>query len=308
MSRIVPLLLLLLLGGTNLCAQTTVPAIADSLLADSLLADSIARRVDSLQDAGALRQLPLPADTPATATDTALRTADTTAAIPPASTSPGRGMLTIKGTVKDDNTREGIPFATVFVPGSPVGTVSDVDGNFEMTIDLSRSDSLFASGTGYNVWKRSTKKFSGTRLDLVIELGRGENALEEVVIHAGEDPAILLMRKVFAAKPRNDPDNLKAYKCELYNKLEVDIQRLSRERFEKIPGMKAFGFIYNNLDTVSESAPFLPFFLTESLADYYYRSDPFKRREVVKAALAKGIKNDGIQQVFRWHVRQAEYL
>ncbi len=272
-------------------AQNVVPA-----QSDSVVADSIARRVDSLHQAGALPQLLLPADTPSVAVDSTKNAVDSVVRIPPAVSKPGRGKILITGTVKDDNTREGVPFATVFVPGTPLGAVSDVDGNFEITIDLSKADSLFSSGTGYNMWKRSTKKFSGSAINLVIELKRGENSLDEVVIRAGEDPAILLMRKVVKAKPRNDPDNLKAYKCELYNKLEVDIQRLSRAKFEKIPGMKAFGFIYNNLDTVSEAAPFLPFFLTESLADYYYRSDPFKRREVVKASLAKGIRNDGIQQ------------
>ena len=301
MIRIVSLLLVLLFAETNLFAQIT-----SSAQADSLRADSIARQVNQMQKDGLLPQLSLSSDTPFVITDTAQQLpdtaatvqqqVDTTATVPLPDSKPGRGMLVITGIVKDDNTREGVPFATIFVPGSPVGTVSDVDGAFELTIDLSKADSIFSSGTGYNMWKRSTRKFSGSNIELVIELNRSENSLEEVVIRAGEDPAILLMRKVVAAKPRNDPDNIKAYKCELYNKLEVDIQRLSREKFEKIPGMKAFGFIYNNLDTVSETAPFLPFFLTESLADYYYRSDPFKRREVVKASLAKGIKNDGIQQ------------
>ncbi len=284
-------LLLLLSSGGSLFAQISVPPPADSLQADSIL-----RRVDSLQRTGALRQLSLPADTPAVAVDTVQTTDTGTAAVPAGATPAAGRKITITGTVKDDNTREGVPFATVFVPRTAVGTVSDVDGAFEITVDRSTADSLFASGTGYNVWKRALQSFSGSKTELTIELTRAENALEEVVIHAGEDPALVLMRKVVAAKPVNDPDKLTAYKCELYNKLEVDIQRLSREKFEKLPGMKAFGFIYNNLDTVSESTPFLPFFLTESLADYYYRSDPSKRREVVKASLVKGVRNDGISQ------------
>jgi hypothetical protein len=106
----------------------------------------------------------------------------------------------------------------------------------------------------------------------------------------------VLLKKIIRAKPQNDPDKLDAYRCELYNKLEIDIQRLTKKQFEKLPGMKPFGFVYNNLDTVSESVPYLPFFLTESLADYYYRSDPKKTREVVKASLVKGIRSEGISQ------------
>ena len=40
----------------------------------------------------------------------------------------------ISGVIKDKNTGEGVPFATVFFPGTPTGTAADLDGNFSLRI------------------------------------------------------------------------------------------------------------------------------------------------------------------------------
>ncbi len=274
--RVAVLLLLLFANAGVLRAQNSTPP--DSLArlrADSLLADSLTRHVDSLSKAGALPQIRL-SDTP----EKAVISGNT---------------WKITGHVFDKNTRETLPFAHVRVPRSNIGEPTDLDGNFSITIQNPPVDSLVITAMGYRPWKMRLDP-KRLRQELNIELERAENELKEVVIKPGLDPAIKLMRKVIAAKPRNDPDRLDAYRCELYNKLEVDIQRLSRAQFEKLPGMKAFGFIYDNYDSTSDDIPFLPFFLTESLADYYYRENPSGRREVVKATLVKGIKNETITE------------
>lgn len=240
------------------------------------MADSLTRHVDSLSKAGALPQIRL-ADTPAQSDLIS-----------------GKSWK-ISGQVLDKNTRETIPFAHVRVPRSTIGEPSDLDGNFTLSIQNPPVDSVEITAMGYRPWKMRLDPKRPTQV-LNIELERSENELKEVVIKPGLDPAIKLMRKVIAAKPRNDPDKLDAYRCELYNKLEVDIQRLSRAQFEKIPGMKAFSFIYDNYDSTSDAVPFLPFFLTESLSDYYFRKNPAGKREVVKATLVKGIKNETITE------------
>jgi hypothetical protein len=253
---------------------------------DSLLADSITRRVDSLTRTGALPQLSIPDST---------RSGTADSATPIKAAIPSGKNWTLSGRILDKNTGETLPFATIAVPRSTIGEPTDLDGNFKITIINPPVDSVVVTAMGYRPWKMRLSPSRPTQV-LTIEMERTENELKEVVIRPGLDPALKLMRKVVAAKPQNDPEKLDAYQCELYNKLEVDIQRLTRAQFEKLPGMKSFSFIYDNLDTVSEALPFLPFFLTESLADYYFRSDPKKTREVVKASLVKGIRNEAITQ------------
>lgn len=211
---------------------------------------------------------------------------------------PSGGAYVLTGTVKDKNTGEGVPFATVFFLGSNVGTSADIDGNFSVSFDKQPGDTLRVSAIGYSAWNRRYRVGADHHPKLQIELVREVAQLSEFVFHAGEDPAITLLKKIIERKPANNPDRLQNYKYRVYNKLEVDIRNLSRKQFESlpIPMIKQFGFIYNNMDSTTEKTPFLPFFLTETLSDYYFQRSPKKTREFIRASHIKGIKNESIDQ------------
>lgn len=204
----------------------------------------------------------------------------------------------IKGIVRDKGTGEGVPFATVYFPGTDLGTAAELDGSFELQFSKQPSDTLRFTAIGYATANRLVRFGTGTKLEFLVEMNREAAALDEFVFHAGEDPALILLRKIIEAKPKNDQDRLDNYKYRVYNKLEVDVRNLSRQQFESlpVPMIKQFGFIYENLDTVSESTPFLPLFLVESLSDYYYQKNPKKTREFIRASQIKGIRNESIDQ------------
>src|ERR1700757_3105447 len=63
-------------------------------------------------------------------------------------------QYTITGKVFDAETKEPIPFATLLLKGTTVGTSTDFDGNFNITTDK-ESDSLLVAYIGY---KRVTMK------------------------------------------------------------------------------------------------------------------------------------------------------
>jgi hypothetical protein len=209
-----------------------------------------------------------------------------------------QGDYEISGVVKDKNTGEGIPFATVFFPGSDVGTPADLDGKFSLPFKKPPSDTLRVTAIGYATWNRRINLSGDHRPVVEIELTREVAQLSEFVFHAGEDPALALLKNILAKKGLNNPDRHENYKYEVYNKLEVDIRNLSRKQFESlpVPMIKKFGFIYNNLDSTSEKTPFLPFFLTETLSDYYYQRTPKKVREFIRATNIKGIKNESVDK------------
>ena len=60
--------------------------------------------------------------------------------------------------------------------------------------------------------------------------------------------------------------------------------------------MRPFGFVLDNIDSVSETRPFLPVFITETLSDFYYSSNPGRAREDIKAVQTTGIKNETVLQ------------
>src|SRR5258708_35181256 len=52
----------------------------------------------------------------------------------------------------------------------------------------------------------------------------------------------------------------------------------------------------DNIDSVSEDKPFLPVFITESISDCYFATNPLREREEIKAIKTNGIKNESIMQ------------
>lgn len=201
----------------------------------------------------------------------------------------------IAGVVIDKNTGEGVPFATIYIQGTKLGNAADLNGNFTLNFPKFLRDSLVVQAVGYNKEIRLLSK-DKNEYSFYIELSRAENTLEEFVVHAGEDPAIVLLKQIIKHKPENNPDRTQNYKYEVYNKLEVDLERLSKHQFEKlpIPYMKRFSFIYKNLDTASEKTPFLPFYFTETISNYYFQRKPKKEREFIKASQIKGLKNESV--------------
>lgn len=217
---------------------------------------------------------------------------DTLTAAPPADALTHTDYI-INGKVEDQNTGEGIPFATVFFPHTPEGTSADLNGNFVIRKDKLPSDTLRIQAVGYKPVSKLLRK-DRHDYNYIIELERANAALTEVTIHAGEDPAVLLMRHIIERKPFTNPDRTDNYKYEAYNRLEADLQRLTKTQFEKIPLLKKYTFVFNNLDTTSDSKPYLPLYLTETLSDYYFRRQPKKQREFIKASMVKGVNNENV--------------
>ena len=287
------LLFIFAAGPYRAAAQTINDAqLADSLVhvADSMsrvqkiIPDSLVHTTDSINHA---------LDTNHIAIDTSRATADTVVK----SVATGGEGYRITGTVKDKNTGEGIPFATIFFPGSSVGTPADLNGNFSLDFSTVPGDTLRIQALGYGGWARKFDR-KNHRPAFYVELTRAAASLGEFVFHAGEDPALALLKKIIAHKPQNNPDRLQNYKYEVYNKLEVDLQHLTKKQFEQlpVPMIRKFSFIYNNLDSTSEKTPFLPFFLTETLSDYYFQRTPKKTKEFIRASQVKGVKNESIDQ------------
>ncbi|MFN2422538.1 MAG: DUF5686 family protein [Cryomorphaceae bacterium] len=199
----------------------------------------------------------------------------------------------ITGSVKDAQTGEPLPFVNVAFKNSKVGTTSDIDGNFSIDTYYA-TDSLMASFMGY---KPQAKKVNmDVSQEIHFKLEEGSVNLGEVVISGkdAENPAHVILRSIIQNKPINNRAKLDAYEYETYNKIQFDLNNLS-EKFTKRRVFKDFDFIFDNIDSTSEKVS-LPFFLTESLSDYYYRRKPRDRKEVIKGTHVSGINNESISQ------------
>ena len=88
-----------------------------------------------------------------------------------------------------------------------------------------------------------------------------------------------------------------SYQYESYNKVEFDLNRIPKEMREK-KVFKPIQFVFDNVDSInSGEKPSLPIFITESLSELYFRSNPNLKKEVIKASKVTGIENTSITSV-----------
>lgn len=199
----------------------------------------------------------------------------------------------IRGKVTDQLTNEPIPFATVVFKGTTIGANTDMDGNYFLSTDAP-GDSILCTLIGYLPVKMRVKKGQDQVINMVMKASKME--LQEVVIKAGENPANIIFREIIKHKFENDHTNLNSYQYEVYNKLEFDLTNIS-DKMKRNKLLKPFAFVWDNIDsTETNSKPFLPFFISETLSDIYYRSTPSSKQEVIKASKVSGLENASVTQ------------
>jgi len=205
-------------------------------------------------------------------------------------------QIVVQGRLKDIHSDEAIPFATVRLLKTGYAKLSDSAGNFRFTIPKWTTDSLIVSYAGFeDTYVRLDTTMKTLNITIGMERGRPKT---EVIVKGKINRGLLLWRRIVKNKPLNDRSGFSNFGYEVYNKLEIDLNRVNRERMEKgIIPPKPFKFILDNIDTSSEENPILPLYLTETISDYYYQSDPKKTREIIKANKTIGVKNESFSKL-----------
>ncbi|HRH67548.1 MAG TPA: DUF5686 family protein [Bacteroidia bacterium] len=199
----------------------------------------------------------------------------------------------VSGRVYDPLTNEAIPFASVLFPGTATGKNTDIDGNYSIET-MAAVDSIRVSFIGYLTATLPVQRHKTQVINIALRANKFD--LPEVLIKAGENPALILLKKVLENKPKNDRSELTAFEYESYNKLEFDINNIT-DKFKKKRMFKPFQFVFDNIDSsTSNKIPYLPVFLTETVSDVYFRSDPAQRKEIIKASKISGVENETVSQ------------
>ncbi len=199
----------------------------------------------------------------------------------------------VTGKVTDELTNEPIPFATIVFKNTTIGANTDFDGKYTLVTETP-GDSIICTLVGYKTVRMRVKKGQEQVINIVMKVAKTE--MQEVVVKAGENPANIILKKVIKHKDINDPNKLETYQYEVYNKLEFDMTNIS-DKMKKNKLLKPFAFVWDNIDSSeSNSKPFLPFFISETLSDIYFRTSPQGKREVIKASKISGLENASVTQ------------
>ncbi len=196
----------------------------------------------------------------------------------------------ISGFVRDSVSGEAIPFANIVFKNSTTGTTTDSTGFFRLQAN-EQYDSIAVSVIGYLSETVAVQQFQTHQL--TVSLVSNDYDLNEVIVLPGENPAFEILRKVIAAKPKNNPQEYDAYEYEVYHKVQFDLNHFT-EKTKRNLLLKPFEFIWENADTTDKGVTYLPLLFTESISDFYYRKSPESTKELVKGRRAVGLKGPKI--------------
>ncbi len=193
----------------------------------------------------------------------------------------------VKGKVTDSSTGEGLPFVNIYFKGTSSGTTTDFEGYFQLK-STTLQDSLVASYIGYITRSKPLMKVKDQVVN--IQLIPDTKSLEEVVIVAGGNPAMPIIRAAVQNKENNDKKSLDAYQYEAYTKIEVDIDNIS-SKFKDRKIFKNISGLFDSLKMIQgeDGKPILPIFLSESLSDVYVKNNPKLSKEVIHKTNVSGV-------------------
>lgn len=198
----------------------------------------------------------------------------------------------VEGTVVDSKGLP-IPFASVVFKSSNEGLITNENGKFYIESN-NNHNVLEISYTGYTT--QEIKLTKPVTYNLKVRLMESEN-LKEVVIFSGKtskknNPALDILRKIWARKRKNGLRMFNQYQYDKYEKVEFDMNTID-SAFMKSKLFKGMEFIFKHIDTSRVTGKtYLPIFINESLYDVYGDNKKSKTKEILKANKNSGFNTN----------------
>jgi hypothetical protein len=189
----------------------------------------------------------------------------------------------VSGYVKDAVTGAPLSFVRVKYQYTSIGAYTDTSGFYSIKTKTP-GDTLEFISIGYEIVKIPVTAGENKTFDVL--LTSSATSLGEVVVESGENPAYRILDSFKVHRKENDPESRGAYQCEVYNRVQLDINNLD-EHYTN--GYRKLTFIGDYVDT-ADGEYYLPVVLTESISDYYFRNPPVMRKEVIKATRVTGVE------------------
>lgn len=200
----------------------------------------------------------------------------------------------VYGRVTDATTGEALPNARVRFYDSKIGAIADTAGYFVIETYYA-TDSLQVSFFGYVTKTVFVKKDVSQEIN--VKLSVFTTDVKEVLIKAPDElPSTRLHKRVIRHKDINNKEKLDAYEYELYNKIQFDVNNIG-DKFSKMPMIKRLDLVMDYLDSAENGKNYLPFLLSESISNFYFKNNPKKKREIITASKITGIDNLQLNQI-----------
>jgi hypothetical protein len=195
----------------------------------------------------------------------------------------------VSGMVLDD-AGEPVAFANVLFKNSTEGTITNDNGRFYLESD-NNHEILIVSFIGFENQEITLK--SRVNYEMEIVLAEAAEQLNEVVLISGKqskknNPAVDILRKIWAKKRENGVRKFKQYAFDKYEKVEFDLNTIDSALMQR-KIFKGLEFVFQDLDTSRITGKtYLPIFLNETFSKVY--GDNSLKEEIEEVL---GNKNSG---------------
>jgi hypothetical protein len=183
----------------------------------------------------------------------------------------------ISGVITDINGSP-LPFASVYVQGSTIGTSSNSEGSYNLSLPTVGQYDLVFQYIGYNTLTK-TIKFNGKALELDVVLKEEPLDLMAVEITADrEDPAYTIIRRA-QDKRKYFKDQLGDYSCDTYIKGKFTMEEMP----SNFMGMNRAEMEIEGLDSAGKGI----IYLSESVSTLHH-SPPNDVKEIMTSSSVSG--------------------
>lgn len=170
-----------------------------------------------------------------------------------------------------DELGDPIAFANIIFNDSSEGTITNDNGRFYMESDNDHA-AILVSFIGYETQEIQLPQKVNYNMEIVLE--ESTEQLKEVVVYTGKqskknNPAIDILKKIWAKKRENGVRKFKQYQYDKYEKVEFDLNTIDSALI-KSKLFKGLEFVFQDLDTSRITGKtYLPMFLNESFSKIY---------------------------------------
>ncbi len=202
----------------------------------------------------------------------------------------------VRGTVRDFDTGEPLPFVGVYFDGTTIGISTDLDGKYSLETRSPEAKVLTASLIGYE--SLSLPVSPGSFKEINFRLKQDPKQLNAALVKPDNRYIKRILRKLDSSLSVNDPDNAPDWNARLYSKIEFDVQNL--EELMRIKALdRNIGFVKEYTDTSAITGrAFIPALISENISDVYHSQDPSYNREVMRSSRISGMEDDNALRQF----------
>lgn len=192
-----------------------------------------------------------------------------------------------------DEFKQPLPYANVVFKGTTEGIITNEEGKFYLESKTTQN-TIVVSFVGMEPKEIPLDK--AVTYNMEINLGAGK-MLNEVVIYTGKtskknNPAIDILRKIWARKKKNGLRQFKQYEYDKYEKVEFDLNTID-SALMKSKLFRGMEFVFEQVDTSDVTGKsYLPIFINEALSQVYGDNTTGRTKEIAKANKNSGFSNN----------------